>query len=194
MPRHRLHCLGYNAGMSFRRINVTAKFHLMLLAATAFFGGCSQDSSKAELGEGSIIIENATPQFKSAVDHHVHNPLSPFVYISWFPNPDSEELAEINTDGIGLKGWAQARGPAGPILSAVVYPTGLNEIHVLLKRLPPSRQNIPQHSAVILTFQNENGLETRVYDRFSLPTSVHRIWHIMTAPGMAMDCGPTTQS
>ena len=36
MPRHRLHCLGYNAGMSFRRINVTAKFHLMLLAATAF--------------------------------------------------------------------------------------------------------------------------------------------------------------
>ena len=38
------------------------------------------------------------------------------------------------------------------------------------------------------------GLETRVYDRYALPPSVHRIWHIIAFPGMAMTTLPTTQT
>jgi hypothetical protein len=111
-----------------------------------------------------------------------------FVYISWFPSPDAEELAQINAAGAGVKGWVRAGGMVGPMLLVRLDPLSLNEIRDLLKRLPPSGQDIQQHSAVVLTFQDGTGFHSRIYDRSALPAAVHRIWHLMSAPGMAMEC------
>jgi len=141
---------------------------------------------------GSIRLEQSTPQFRAAVDHHLHNPLSPLVYISWFPDPRSEELAEIGASGSGVKGWVHA-GAGGPILGTRASAAGLDEIRQRLSELPPSAQRVPQSQSVIVTFQTPSGLETRVYDRYALPPSVHRIWHIIAFPGMAMTTQPTTQ-
>ncbi len=162
-----------------------------LLPAPLLFIGCSTDPSLVPVDRGSIRLEQSTPQFRAAVDHHLHNPLSPLVYISWFPDPGSEELAEIGATGAGVKGWVRA---GGPILAAGASAAGLDEIRQRLSELPPSAQRVPQSQSVIVTFQTPSGLETRVYDRYALPPSVHRIWHIIAFPGMAMTTQPTTQS
>ena len=182
--------------MSRRRFSKSARPSLLFFAAATCLFGCANDPSVQELDQGSIKIESATPQFKLAVSRHLDNRISPLVYISWFPHPDSEEFAEINSAGSGFRGWVRAGPVKGPILFARATPTGLTEIHALLSELPPSGRNIPQHQAVILTYQTETGFETRIYDRFALPQSVHRIWHLIAAPGLIMDCTPpaSTQS
>ncbi len=71
---------------------------------------------------------------------------------------------------------------------------GLDEIRQCLSELPPSAQRVPQFQSVIVIFQTPSGLETRVYDRYALPPSVHRIWHIIAFPGMAMTTQPAAQT
>jgi hypothetical protein len=179
--------------MKLRRWNGIGWLPALLLAAI-WCAGCAQGPTVQGLGEGSIAVEDRTPQFKATVDRHLKNATSPFVYISWFPSPGSEEFAQINAAGGGVKGWVTAGGVPGPLLMVKIVGPTLNQVQELLKELPPSDQNVAQHSAVIVTFYNEGGFHTRIYDRFAIPSRVHRIWHLLTFPGMAMDCGPTTKS
>jgi hypothetical protein len=171
---------------------------LLFLAAALRLCGCAQDQdpSLQQLDQGSIKVESPTPQLKLAVTRHVEHRISPLVYISWFPRLDSEEFAEVDSTGSGFRGWVRAGPVKGPILFARATPTGLSEIHALLDELPPSAQNVPQHQAVIFTWQTEAGFHTRIYERFALPASIHRIWHLIASPGLIMDCTPpaTTQS
>jgi hypothetical protein len=184
----------YDEAMLSSLSNAPLALSTLALAMMLFSGGCSQQQAPDQIGEGSVKIEGDTPQFPRTVEEHLRDPGFRFVYISWFPKPNLEEFAEINSAGSGTRGWMQAGNSGEPILLTRVGPSSVGEIHELLKQLPASGQNIPQHSTVIITYQDGTEFHTRTYDRFAIPPPLHHIWHIIAAPGMAMDCTPSTQS